>query len=94
MVKPGVKPQIFVKVRSSRGYLGYEYIHARIQLRRDKYRYLVWYEAGKKREFYLGAVKILPLARRSAGAAGLTDVAGAGGRAVGAEKVLSRSESK
>jgi hypothetical protein len=31
--------------------------HARIQLRRAKYRYLVWWENGRKREFYLGQVK-------------------------------------
>ena len=60
----GAIPEIFVKAPSWRGDSLSHYIGARIQLRREKYRYLVWYEEGKKREFYLGAVKIVP--RRAA----------------------------
>lgn len=79
-------PEIFVKVRSNRGYLGYDYIHARIQVRRAKYRYLVWYEEGKKREFYLGTVKIVPLARSSTWSCRSGPGAGAGTSLVGVGK--------
>lgn len=63
--QPGVSPQIFVKIGSDRAYAGYEYVKARIQVRRARYRYLVWWERGQKRELYLGAVKSLPLSHRS-----------------------------
>lgn len=56
----GVIPQIFVRGKSRSSYSGFDYIHARIQLRKAKYRYLVWWEDGKKREFYLGQVKTVP----------------------------------
>lgn len=64
-----IPPRIAVSGFSARG----EYrtwIHARIQLRRAKYRYLVWYERGVKREFYLGQVKPVPLSKDPAGLAG------------------------
>lgn len=85
IVGAGAIPAIFVKVRSNQGYLGYEYKHASIQVRRAKYRYLVWYEGRRKHEFYLGAVKAVPLTRRSAaperprpGVARRRDIVGAG----------------
>lgn len=84
--QPGVSPQIFVKIRSEGAYAGYDYVKARIQVRRAKYRYLVWWEHCQKREFYLGAVKILPLSSRPDRAAGLTSAAGAGDHGTGVRK--------
>ena len=55
-----IPPKIAVCGRVGR-YEGFGWIHARIQLRRSKYRYLTWYERGVKREFYLGQVKSVPL---------------------------------
>lgn len=62
----GAIPAIFVKVRSNRGYLGYEYKRASIQVRGSKYRYLVWYENRQKHEFYLGRISALSLHRSPA----------------------------
>lgn len=81
----GAIPAIFVKVRSNRGYLGYEYKQARIQVRGSKYRYLVWYEKRQKREFYLGRISALSLHRspararpRAPGPERARDIVGAG----------------
>jgi hypothetical protein len=74
----GVIPSIFVRGRSSGTYGGYDYFRARIQIRREKYRYLVWYEGGRKREFYLGQVKTLPLRAAPAGLAGARASSGPG----------------
>jgi len=57
----GVIPEIFVKVKDWEEHNWKRYVAARIQVRRRKYRYLVWYENGRKREFYLGAIKAIPL---------------------------------
>jgi hypothetical protein len=55
--RSGVIPEIFVRGIERGAYGELSHIHARIQLRRAKYRYLVWWEGGRKREFYLGQVK-------------------------------------
>ena len=61
IVTPGAQPpKIFVCVQGARSW-EHSYIHARIQVRRSKYRYLVWYVEGKKKEFYLGQIKSVPL---------------------------------
>jgi hypothetical protein len=52
-------PEISVRVRGG-NFGGFHNVTGRIQLRRAKYRYLVWYEDGRKREFYLGQVKFVP----------------------------------
>jgi hypothetical protein len=82
----GAIPAIFVKVRSPRGYLGYEFKRAAIQIRRSKYRYLVWYEERQKHEFYLGQVRALPLRRSTADVAIASSSADAGGIRAGAGK--------
>jgi hypothetical protein len=69
-------PEIGVRCPGGR-YGGFAWVHARIQIRRLKYRYLVWYEHGRKREFYLGQVKPVPLSGH------LLQLAGAGGRGSG-----------
>lgn len=76
---------MFVKVDSWRGGGYSHHVAARIQLRREKYRYLVWYVDGKKQEFYLGKVKAVPLsispaAARAAGRSGPSSAARAGAR--------------
>lgn len=80
----GANPEIFVRVANWRGMTMSQYCRAKIQLRREKYRYLVWYEDGKKQEFYLGKVKLVPRSpapRGSAGgrdrSSGARDIAGA-----------------
>lgn len=80
-----IPPQIYVLAKGE-GFLRLQYIRARIQIRRTKYRYLVWYENGKKREFYLGAIKTVPLRSQAAGAAGLAVDAGGYRRLVGVGK--------
>lgn len=59
----GAIPAIFVQVKNWAGYGETRYVGAHIQVRRAKYRYLVWYENGKKHEFYLGSIKTVPLSR-------------------------------
>lgn len=58
-----VMPQIFVKVRG-KAWQQNQFVPAAIKLRRKCYRYLVWNEDGRRREFYLGKVKILAPADR------------------------------
>jgi len=59
--RAGVKPpRIFIEPDGGSAQFG-RVIAARIQLRKAKYRYLVWWENGRKREFYLGQVKSVPL---------------------------------
>lgn len=55
--KPAPPPALFVRTRGEYG--GSAYLPARIKLKRNGYRYLVWTEGGRRREFYLGKVKIL-----------------------------------
>lgn len=78
-------PAIFVKVNSWRSGV-FDYVTARIQIRRVKYRYLVWYEEGKKREFYLGAVKTVPLRYRRPAAGELPPAAARRAPRAGARK--------
>src|SRR5713101_2407075 len=56
-VSPRVKPEIFVKVSETRSWVCGKYAEARIRTRSGGYRYLIWWEEGKQREFYLGKVK-------------------------------------
>jgi hypothetical protein len=84
MEDAGAIPEMFVQVDSWRGGGYSHHVAAHIQLRREKYRYLVWYVDGKKQEFYLGKVKTVPLryrgrGRQASGAAARRsrDVAGA-----------------
>lgn len=86
IVGAGAIPAIFVKVPSKGLYPRFEFKPARIQIRQAKYRYLVWYEERRKHEFYLGAVKALPLRYRAIGAHHVAAAAGAGGIRVGAGK--------
>lgn len=67
-------PGLFVGIKE-KGFGGIRYVAAQIKLRRHCYRYLVWREGGRKREMYLGKVKILASVRRSADA-GLAGVDG------------------
>ena len=58
--KRGVqRPEIFVKVQHE-GWPYREYSKARIRVRKGCYQYLIWSDAGKKHEFYLGQKKELP----------------------------------
>ncbi len=52
-------PDLFVGCKSPHYYVSIRYARARVVLRRRLYRYLVWKDAGKKCEFYMGKVKIL-----------------------------------
>lgn len=55
--KRGVEvPQVFVRLLPYVDY-GQVYAPAKIRVRRGCYRYLVWRDGGKKREFYLGKVR-------------------------------------
>ena len=81
----GAIPDLHVKVRKPGEWPSFAYIHARIQVRRTKYRYLVWYEDGRKREFYLGQVKTVPLRRDPADVAIAPGASSAGGPAAGAK---------
>jgi hypothetical protein len=57
IVERGVTPPaIFVAVKPH-GYFQNHYAQASIRVRSGCYRYLVWRDGGKKREFYLGKVK-------------------------------------
>src|SRR5216683_7623059 len=58
-------PTIFISVQPRRGWSSTQYARARIVLRRRVYRYLVWKDNGKKCEFYMGKIKILPLGASS-----------------------------
>lgn len=51
-------PELFVGVKP-KGYSGPNKVPAQIKVRRKFYRYLVWTEDGRRREFYLGKIKIL-----------------------------------
>jgi len=56
-------PQIYVQVRVG-DFGGTRMFQAHIRLRRDSYRYLVWREEDRVREFYLGKVsKACPTSR-------------------------------
>lgn len=63
--RPLAPPALFVRSRGLYG--GSDYTPARIKLKRNGYRYLVWTEGGRRREFYLGKVKILAPSDRAGG---------------------------
>lgn len=74
-------PQIAVSVPSN-AWGGKRWAAAKIVLKRRCYRYLVWRDGKRKREFYLGKIKILAphvFSRTS-------DQAAAGARAAGIQK--------
>lgn len=78
-------PALFVATRGEYG--GMAYAPARIKLKRDGYRYLVWTESGRRREFYLGKVKILaPSDRADRGRQARAGGAPAGDRAGGKKR--------
>lgn len=75
-------PKIFVEVLTTK-WDGHRHAPAKIRIRRGCYRYLVWRDGLKKRELYLGKIKI-PTPRGPAAAdrelagAGDVDIARAG----------------
>ncbi len=63
--KRGVNPpRIFVEVKRDT-YSGKGFAEARIRVRCGCYRYLVWRDSGRKREFYLGKLSNLTPRRSS-----------------------------
>ncbi len=50
------QPEIFVAVGERESWRRH-YVKAHLRIRRGCYRYLVWREAGRIREFYLGKVR-------------------------------------
>ncbi len=61
---PGVSPEIYVRIKDRPLYLGGEYAKARIRTRSGGYRFLIWWQDGRQKEFYLGKVKTYTLDRR------------------------------
>src|SRR5260370_28878699 len=61
LASPRVSPEIYVKLKDRPLYLGGQYAKARIRTRSGGYRFFIWWQDGKQKEFYFGKVKTYTL---------------------------------